>query len=145
MSPGVQSSAPPFRKGIDESLARGFFASRTRRMELHDSPKGATDCCCYGDADLPPQNRSELTKYRRNHRKFPWFRRLQHLLGLKEPKKRCLIVGPPGSMTHFLAGSPRAVLAGTWGREAHFFRSEGSSLPKHNSVPARLFLSVFQS
>ena len=45
------------------------FASRTRRMELHDSPKGATDCCCYGDADLPPQNRSELTKYRRNHRK----------------------------------------------------------------------------
>ena len=69
MSPGVQSSAPPFRKGIDESLARGFFASRTRRMELHDSPKGATDCCCYGDADLPPQNRSELTKYRRNHRK----------------------------------------------------------------------------
>ena len=55
-------------KGMGESLERGFFASLTRRMELRDSAKGATDCCCHGDADLPPQNQSELTKDRRNHR-----------------------------------------------------------------------------
>ena len=57
---------------IDEGLDRGFFASLSGRMELRNSAKGATDCCCHGDADLPPQNRSELTKDRRNHREVPF-------------------------------------------------------------------------
>jgi len=67
--------SPP-KRALLRAFVDFFPLIPSRCMELRDSAKGATDCCCHGDADLPPQNRSELTKDRRNHREFPLFRRL---------------------------------------------------------------------